>query len=258
MPPLHERNPVGRFNGRAEHYARGRPDYPAAAVDYFCTLAKLGPKSLLVDVGCGTGISSRLFAARGVPVLGIEPNADMRRQAEQADWSGEGPAPHYQPGQAEATGLPDAGADAVLAAQAFHWFKADAALREFHRILQPGGWVALMWNERDEADPFTRAYGTIMRSTPEAHLMEATRASAGEVLLKNSLFTHAHRVVFPHEQWLDEEGLLGRALSVSYAPAEAVAVECFTAKLRCLFAGHQRQGKVRLQYQTSIFCGQKS
>jgi trans-aconitate methyltransferase len=63
-------------------YARCRPSYPAEAVEYVVSRCGLGPRSPLVDVGCGTGISSRLFAARGVPVLGLEPNADMRTQAE--------------------------------------------------------------------------------------------------------------------------------------------------------------------------------
>src|SRR5690606_4672034 len=116
-------------------------------------LLKNTPKGLplLVDVGCGTGISTRLFAARGVRVLGIEPNADMRRQAAQTPPPGGGSPPEYRAGTAEATGLPAGCARAILAAQAFHWFDPDGALREFRRILEPGGWVALMANERDES-----------------------------------------------------------------------------------------------------------
>src|SRR5262249_9919847 len=82
MANVNSHNPTGRFTGLADLYARHRPNYPAAATDRVMTRCCLGPDTLLVDVGCGTGISSRLFAARGVPVLGIDPNDDMRARAE--------------------------------------------------------------------------------------------------------------------------------------------------------------------------------
>src|ERR1043166_6631807 len=82
MSDLSNCNPTGRFSGLADLYAKYRPSYPDAALDLIPTRGRLGPTSLLVDVGCGTGISSRLFALRGVPVLGIEPNADMRTRAD--------------------------------------------------------------------------------------------------------------------------------------------------------------------------------
>ena len=86
-----------------------------------------------MDVGCGTGISSRLFAARGVPVIGVDPNDEMRGRAEAAASGDSHPrlaiAPVYRAGRAEATGLADGTAAAVLCAQSFHWFEcgADAA-----------------------------------------------------------------------------------------------------------------------------------
>ncbi len=257
MAALHQYDPLGRFTGLAGLYARARPSYPPAAVDYLVRTCALGPGSVLVDVGCGTGIAARLFAARGIPVIGIEPNADMRAQAE-AEVLPEGwPRPRYQPGQAEATGLPDAAADAVLAAQAFHWFQPDAALQEFHRILRPGGHVALMWNERDEQDPFTAAYGDVIRTAPQAQVMEGGRGRAGEVLLTCPLFRDAHRVAFANEQVLDEESMLGRALSASYAPREPDAVARFTAALRAVFGRYQQQGQVVLRYETSLYCARK-
>ena len=82
MPKLSSLNPTGRFTGLAETYARYRPGYPSQAVDFITARCALGKGSLLVDVGCGTGISSRLFAARGISVIGIDPNAEMRAAAE--------------------------------------------------------------------------------------------------------------------------------------------------------------------------------
>jgi SAM-dependent methyltransferase len=251
-------NPTGRFSGLADLYARHRPDYPAAALDLVVQRCGLGRDTLLVDVGCGTGISARLFAARGVPVLGIEPNDDMRARAEGSPLPPGAVPPQYRKGRAEATGLPDGAAAAVLAAQAFHWFDAPAALREFHRVLRPGGWAALLWNERDEADPCTAAYGAVVRSAPDAAAIEVPRSRAGDPLLHSPLFEGGERVPFRHEQDLDEEGLLGRAFSASYAPREPPeAVAAFAAALRDAFARYQRQGRVLLHYETTVYLARR-
>jgi SAM-dependent methyltransferase len=253
MSELSRQNPTGRFTGLAELYARCRPSYPAAAVDHVISRCGLGSGSLLVDVGCGTGISSRQLAARGVPVLGIEPNADMRAQAEAEPPPPGCPAPRYADGRAEATGLPDGVADAVLAAQAFHWFDTEAALREFHRILRRDGWVALVWNERDESDPFTAAFGGVIRSGRGAAALEASRGRSGEPLLVNPLFRDGSRTVFTHGQELDEDGALGRAFSASYAPREPAEAEAFAAALREVFTRFQQGGRVVLRYQASVY-----
>jgi SAM-dependent methyltransferase len=245
-------DPTRRFTGLADTYARNRPDYPAAAVEHIIQHCGLGGDALLVDVGCGTGISTRLFAARGVQVIGIEPNDDMLARAEAA------PGVRYRKGTAEATGLDDGCAAAVLAAQAFHWFDAPAALREFHRVLRPGGWAALVWNERDERDPFTAAYGAVVRTGPDAAAVEGPRLRAGSVLLNTPLFVEAHKVTFGHEQPVDEGGLLGRAFSASYAPREPAAVEVFAARLRDVFARFQRDGRAVLRYETSVYLGRRS
>src|SRR5947208_450110 len=107
MTDLHHDDPLGRFTGLAGDYARHRPQYPAAAVDFIISRAGLGPQSLVVDVGAGTGISTRLFARRGLRVVGVEPNDDMRRRAQAEPPPPGVPAPTYRAGRAEGTGLPD-------------------------------------------------------------------------------------------------------------------------------------------------------
>ena len=257
MNELSQFNPTGRFSGLAALYARCRPGYPDAAVDYIVARCGLGPQTRLVDVGSGTGIAARLFARRGVPVIGVEPNADMRAKAEGEPLPPSCPVPRYRDGRAEATGLADGTADAVLAAQAFHWFDAAAALREFHRILKPGGWAVLVWNERDEADAFTAAYGAVIRTAPDTAAVEGPRGRAGEPLLASPLFEDAERVRFTHRQELDEEGVLGRAFSASYAPREPGAAAAFAAALRDLFGRYQRGGKVALRYETTVYVARR-
>jgi ubiquinone/menaquinone biosynthesis C-methylase UbiE len=254
---LSQHNPTERFSGLADCYQRYRPSYPAAAIDLIVQRCGLGPASLLVDVGAGTGISARLFAARGVPVLGIEPNAEMRSRAEKTPVPPGQPVPRYRDGTGEATGLPDGGATAVLSAQAFHWCKAELALREFTRILQPGGWVALMWNERDETDAFTAAYGDLLRTLPDTASFEGTRYQAGEPLLTSPLFEQAARHDFASAQDLNKEGLLGRAFSSSYVPRQGERAEQLARDLRELFGRFQRQGQVALRYETSVYLAKR-
>jgi SAM-dependent methyltransferase len=251
-----EHHPTERFTGLAGLYSQYRPSYPASAIDFVISRCGLSDKSILVDVGCGTGISTRLFAARGIRVIGIEPNADMRRQAETEPLPSGAPRPNYQEGRAEATGLRDASADAVVAAQAFHWFDPEATLGEFHRILKPHGWAVLLWNQRDESDPFTRAYGAGVRQLTNAEVFEPYHGK-GDALLTSPLFREGERVFFPNEQVLDEAGLVGRAFSVSYAPRDAASVQRYADELREVFWRFQENGRVILRYETSVFLARR-
>jgi len=258
MSTLPQQNPIGRFTGLADCYAKNRPGYPASAVDFIMQRCALNFGSILVDIGCGTGISSRVFAERGVRVIGIEPNSEMREKAGAIAVPAHASIPIYQDGRAEATGLPSDFANAVVAAQAFHWFLPEEALREFHRILKPGAWALLLWNERDSVDRFTAMYGKAFCDiVPEAAAIELPRANGGYPLLTCPWFENRQKLVFHNEQVLDEEGLLGRAFSASYAPRDPPRVATLTAALRKLFAENQKNGKVCLQYDTLLYLGRK-
>jgi ubiquinone/menaquinone biosynthesis C-methylase UbiE len=246
-----ENNPVSRFAGLADVYARHRPSYPDEAVRAVIARVGLTRSSLLVDVGCGTGIAARLFAERGIPVIGVEPNSHMRRRAEGTPCPA-GPPPRYRDGTAEATGLPDAVADCVVAAQAFHWFDAGAALREFHRLLKPSGCVALLGYERDESDPLTEAIGDLFRTAPDAAAIEGPRAKAGDVLGAHPLFGDYDRRMYRNASWLDVDGLKGRVFSSSYAPRDDAGRAAWSAALEELHAEFQIDGLVRLCYETTL------
>jgi ubiquinone/menaquinone biosynthesis C-methylase UbiE len=256
--------PTERFSGLAKLYASARPSYPAEAIEFIIEHCRLAPGASMIDIGCGTGISTRLFAERGLAVTGIEPNDDMRSTAIAHDEDNAGSTqyrhsrPRYLKGTAEDTGLEDACADSVLSAQAFHWFDAASALAEFHRILKPGGFAILMWNERDEnADLFTRGYGDLLRMTPETKAVEMKRGSAGLPLLTSPLFQKREKNIFTNWQEMDEAGLLDRAFSASYAPKSGEAQKNLEAGLKKLFHRHQHDGLVTLVYETSVFTGQK-
>ncbi|NLC58284.1 MAG: class I SAM-dependent methyltransferase [Armatimonadetes bacterium] len=131
---------VERFSGFAETYDRYRPQPPAVLLDILTRLAGAPRPRLVVDLGSGTGISTRLWTGRADEVVGVEPNADMRREAETHTQSPvEGTVIRYQEGRSTSTGLPDGCADIVTCSQSFHWMEPQPTLAEAARILRPGG-----------------------------------------------------------------------------------------------------------------------
>lgn len=251
-----DKNPTGRFSGLADIYAQSRPSYPDEALDFIVSHCHLQPGDTMLDVGCGTGISTRLFAKRNLQLIGIEPNDDMRAKA-QSDHSGFLHTPIYLKATAEQTGLNPDSANTVLCAQAFHWFNQQVCLAEFNRILKTPGYVALMWNERDEADPFTQAYGDVLREWPETKSVEVPRRKAGQALLDCNLFQDRKRYNFYNEQVVDEAGMLGRAFSASYAPREPEEKAQAEAALKKVFAQFAEKGQVIFRYETSVYIGTK-
>ena len=251
------RDATNRFDGLAAGYDRHRPTYPGEAIDFLIQTCGLKPGTEVADVGCGTGISTRILAARGLTVTGVEPNDEMRRQA-QSIGATSGPAITYRAGRAEATGLPDEFTFFVLVAQAFHWFANESSLREFHRILKRDGWLTLLWNEQDRSDPFTDAYfRALVRHSPEPHFAARTYHDSADVLLHSTLFESQPRMTFSHSQDLDEVQLLGRAYSASFAPKELIARQQLESDLRQAFATYQRGGSVTMRYETALFLARK-
>ena len=130
------------FTGKAEAYAKARPGYPDAAMDYICTL--IPQNSVFADIGAGTGKFTLLLAQRECRVFAVEPNEDMREQlAVRATLY-----PNIQiiNGSAESTTLSDKSVDVVLCAQALHWFNLNDFRAECHRICKSNGIVIAVYN----------------------------------------------------------------------------------------------------------------
>ena len=162
-------DPTRRFSDRVDNYVRYRPSYPTAVLETLRSECDLSVATVVADIGSGTGILTRLFLENGNRVYGVEPNAEMRGAAEKLlrDF----PGFESVAGTAEETGLAANSIDLVVAAQAFHWFDPDRAGMEFQRILRPGGWVALVWNERlVGASPFLREYEELLSEGPGPNL----------------------------------------------------------------------------------------
>lgn len=247
-PPLHSLDPLGRFSGRADDYARFRPDYPPEAIGTI--LRGVAPPVDVADVGAGTGISARLLADRGANVAAIEPNRAMREAASPH------PRVRWVDGAAESTTLPDGTMAVVVAAQAFHWFKEAEALREFHRILRPGGRVALMWNHRAQDDPVTGEYSRLINQASGDHPAARERDFSG-ILASCPLFHRCWSASFPHAQLLDLSELMGRARSASYCPKDGPAWEALARGLARVVDVHGQSGSVALRYVTVVHAAEK-
>ena len=139
-------NSTTRFSDRVEDYVKYRPHYPVAVLTYLQATYSFSSSWVVADIGSGTGISTELFLAAGNRVDAVEPNREMRRKAEEL-LSGH-PGFVSIDGTAEATGLPEASVDLIVAGQAFHWFEPVATRREFVRIARPGAVAALIWTQR--------------------------------------------------------------------------------------------------------------
>jgi len=247
-------DPTTRFSTRVADYIRYRPGYPAGLLEILKAEAGLSPQCMVADIGSGTGISTELLLRSGATVYAVEPNAEMRHAAEQM--LGDKPNFRSVDGRAEATGLPDAGIDLITAGQAFHWFDREEARREFARILRPNGWVALFWNtRRTDASGFLRGYEELLReyATDYAqvdHRHVDTQAIA--VFFRGPFETRA----LANEQVFDFEGLKGRLLSSSYAPAAGHPGHLpMIDALRLLYDRHAEDGSVRFAYDVEVYFG---
>ncbi|MBA4119713.1 MAG: SAM-dependent methyltransferase [Isosphaera sp.] len=247
---LSHMDPVGRFTTRARDYAAARPDYPRAAID--AILEDLDTtRCVVVDAGAGTGIMTRQLAAQlrdRATVHALEPNPAMRAVLVAAR------LPRVQPrdAPAEGTGLPDRSADAVVCACAFHWFRTGDALREFARVLRPGGRLAIVSNERDPAHGATRRLMGISARASGGHPAE-TWAMADPGALGLGLFTGHRLTVHAHAQRLDLRGLVARLRSASYIPAQGPAWDAAAAQLHALHAAFaDARGLVTLRYLTPV------
>jgi SAM-dependent methyltransferase len=247
-------DPTGRFSNRVEDYARNRPGYPLEVLETLWKECGLTPASVIADVGCGTGILSRLFCEAGNRVYGVEPNASMLKAAREYLRD----HPNFVPvaERAEATWLDPASVDFVTAAQSFHWFEPQQARREFLRILKPGGWVVLLWNDRRmDASPFMVAYEQFLaRFGVDYHKVKPLWS-------KNSLPdffgpSGFKKAQFDNPQLFDRAGLTGRILSASYMPHRGhPTYPPMLGAIDNLYDGYQQGGKVRMEQETVMFYG---
>ena len=245
---------VNRFSTRVENYAKYRPGYPHQILGLLESECGLARSSIIADIGSGTGILSEVFLKNGNRVIGVEPNGAMRAAAERLLKGYR----HFVSidGTAESTTLEPESINFVTAAQAFHWFDRNDARREFSRVLTPGGWVVLLWNERRlESTPFLRAceelllnYGTDYRQVRHENVTGTIAEFFAPATFKLKSYENI--------QELDFESFKGRVLSSSYTPERgAPNFQLMLSDLQEIFQGNAKNGIVTFEYDTRVFYG---
>jgi ubiquinone/menaquinone biosynthesis C-methylase UbiE len=245
----------GNFSRVAANYRLYRPHYPPELIERLQVECNLLPTHVVADIGSGTGLLTELFLKNGNRVFAVEPDAEMRRAAEED--LGANPLFTSIAATAEATTLEASSVDMITVGQAFHWFNHDAARQEFLRILVPKGWVALVYNlERNDGSAFGDAFEAFWRTylDPNAQFNERrrpdyiTRFFEGGELMDMRL---------DNFQVCDFDSLKGRILSASRSPqAGDPEYAAMVDDLIAIFNQHQDGGTVTLDYETLILYGQ--
>jgi SAM-dependent methyltransferase len=255
MVPMPASNATSRFSDRVENYVRYRPGYPPEVVEELRAECGLIASHVVADIASGTGIWTHMLLENGNPVFGVEPNAEMRQAGERL--LAAFPKFTSVEGTAEATTLADQSADFVTAAQAAHWFDRARARREFVRILKPGGWQVLLWNERlTDSTAFLRDYEQLLLTyaTDYQDIRHEHTTSAVNEFFDPSPFQER---TFAMRQEFDYAGVEGRLLSSSYAPGPGHRKHApMLSELRGIFEANAVEGHAVFEYKTRLYFGQ--
>ncbi len=233
---------------------RYRPGYPPEVLDLLRAECGLQPSHVVADVASGTGMFTRLLLENGNSVFAVEPNTEMREMGIQQ-------LERYSKlvsvaGTAEETTLQSASVDFVTAAQAAHWFDLARARAEFVRILKPGGWCVLIWNERDtESTAFLRDYEQLLL-TYGTDYKDVRHERTTAIIHEFFAPTLCQERVFGLRQPFGYEGVAGRLLSSSYVPLEGHP-NCapMMQELQRIFRAHSTNDRVEFEYKTRVYYG---
>lgn len=225
---LNHQSNVDRFLGFQELYDAHRPTAPQKVTELL-TLYRGKDPDLVVDVGCGTGLSTFIWAVNAKRVIGIEPNPDMRSKAEEKMKALESDEPgsaafSFRPGYSNSLGLADGEADIITCSQAFHWMEPVSTLKEFGRVLAPGGvfgaydcdWPPCIGWEAEQAyhKVIAKSIEILKRLEPaEQAVKQLDKAEHLARMKKSGEFRFVKEIVFHHEELCGASRILGLALS---------------------------------------------
>jgi SAM-dependent methyltransferase len=245
-------HPAARaFGSVGPEYERGRPEYPAEAVERLVETLALRPGRVVVEIGSGTGKFTRSLRSTGARVIAVEPSDGMR-----AVFRSQLPDVELLEGSAESIPLADGVADAVVVAQAFHWFRQPAALDEIARVLRPGGGLGLVWNRRDETVPWVAEFGQILQEFDDGTVPRTHRELWKSAIAAHPGFAPLESIVLTWSQEGDVATFVDRALSVSFVASQPPEIRARVAEaVRRLLAEHPATAErtlFRMPYRTHV------
>jgi ubiquinone/menaquinone biosynthesis C-methylase UbiE len=211
---------VERFAGLGETYDRFRPCPPDALADVLLRIGSLSRPHTVVDLGSGTGLSTRLWVGRAERIIGVEPNEEMRQEAERRN-PDEASQARFVAGTSSHTSLLDSCADLVTIAQAFHWMEPEPTLAEVDRLLKPGGILAVYdydavptmgWEAERTLSEFMDHTGALDRDH-NVGVQRWPKTGHLENLQKSGYFRYVKELLVHSMEEGDAERLVGYALS---------------------------------------------
>lgn len=204
------------YGREADTYAKARPTYPPRAVDDLCQALGLSGGDRVVEMGAGTGIFTRQLLRRGLGVVAVEPVEAMRGKLGELL-----PPDRISSGSAEATGLPDGSANAVLAATAWHWFDATRAITEVRRLLRSptSGGLGLIWNSYDRSVPWVAELADISNRRRPADAPGESGGAWRAFFADLAGWLPLTESTYPNPWRTDPDGILDRVLSGSVIAA---------------------------------------
>lgn len=214
--PVNDAAAIG-FDKGAVDYEKGRPGFAREVFDLLGRELGIGSGRRVCDLAAGTGKFTRGLLDLGADVVAVEPVAGMRHQ-----FAAELPDVELLDGTAEQIPLADTSVDAVTGAQAFHWFDLPVAFREIHRVLRPDGGLAMVWNRRDETEPWVAEMSAVMRWHEQPYTAYEQTDWAGHVEAAGG-FTPLQHATVPFVQSMTRDLLASRVRSVSYVSASPPA-----------------------------------
>jgi SAM-dependent methyltransferase len=233
-------DPRDRFSATVDLYRKYRPSYPPQLIDWLT--AGLAPSARIADLGCGTGIATRLLAARGFPVVGIDPNEDMLAEARK-----DGGGASYRRGEAAATGLDEASIELCTAGQAFHWFELPPTMRELARILAPAGRAAAFWNLRARSSAMDDYDALLRRYSSEYERLRSPFETVAEIRAFPGV-RDVTEIDLTDGQSFDREAFRGRVYSSSYVAHGVDRKDELDRELDALFDRHAVDGRLEFPY----------
>ena len=202
----------------ADAYQRLRRDYPREAIDWFVSEAGLAPGARVLDAGTGTGQAARPLLASGLRVIAMEPAPNLRTKLQAVL-----PDALVLGGVAEAIPLRDRSLDAVIAAQTFQWFDGPRAVPEVHRVLKPGGALAVVWIDSEESSMQREMWEAAGEYPEEGSVIDQAQDRWRTSFDDTDLFEPFRTATFPFVRRLaaaDIPSFLATSSDIAVLPAE--------------------------------------